>query len=224
MVVVFLMPWSLVSAVPSLIASRDCDSEFCLPSVPQVIDGVGELWKTELDLGRAAGVAAGGLIGGALDQATGLSKPPATEPATPETRIFSGATIDPATGLSKPPATGPATPETRIFSGGTIDPATGLLKPPATGPATPETPSFGEGTIDQATGLLNPPAKGPATPETPILGGTPNVNIDSTPDTKPDIEIDVIQPPWSTTDCDTAPAAPPLLDPHSNLVSHSFFV
>ncbi|MCJ1262135.1 hypothetical protein MMC22_002005 [Lobaria immixta] len=201
MVVVFLMPWSPVSAGPSLITSRDCDSEFfCPPSLPQVIDGAGklgnELWNDAGEIFGASIGVAGTLAGWAINQATGVLEPPATGSATPETHIFSGATIDPATGLSKPPATGPATPETPIFGGGTDDQATGLLKPPATGPATPGTP---------------------------IFGGTPNVNKantndpDSTTDSTPEIEIGVMKPPGPTSDCDTASAVPPLLDSNSNL-------
>lgn len=176
MVVVFLMAWSMVSAVPSLIASRDCDSEYCLPSLPQVIDGAGALGNGAAEI-FGAGIGVAGTLGGwVINQATGVLEPPATESATSNAET------------------------------------------------TPEAPN-----VDVSDASATTPNTD-ATDATPLFGATLNDNkadpniFYPTAASEPGPEINVIKPPWKTDECDFASAPPPLLDPNSNVVSHSFFV
>lgn len=85
---VFLMPGILISAFPHLTTRGDCDSLVCGPSLPEVIDGVGNAWNGMGDLLGAGAAVAGGAIGTlagwTINQATGLLEPPATGPVTPD--------------------------------------------------------------------------------------------------------------------------------------------
>ena len=85
-VFVFLVTRNLVSAFPRFTIRRDCDSLFCLPSLPEFIDGAGAVWNGGVEAVDAGIGATGALLGWTINQATGLLEPPATgESTTPNT-------------------------------------------------------------------------------------------------------------------------------------------
>lgn len=87
------MPAILISAFPHLTTRGDCDSLLCAPSLPEIIDGVGNAWNGAGDILSAGFDAAAADIGNigtihtlsgwTINPATGLLEPPATEPTTP---------------------------------------------------------------------------------------------------------------------------------------------
>lgn len=78
--IVFLVPWNLVSAFPSLAARGDCDSMVC-PS--DILDGAGAAWNGAAGLFGAGIDATRSLAGWTINEASGLLEPPKTGSATP---------------------------------------------------------------------------------------------------------------------------------------------
>ena len=82
--IVFLVPWNLVSAFPSLAARGDCDSIVCPSDILNgVSNGADAAWNGAAGLFGAGIDATRSLAGWTINEASGLLEPPKTGSATP---------------------------------------------------------------------------------------------------------------------------------------------